>query len=368
MLGTKSVHKSLAACCLAAASVLFFTSHGLAQEASQAPAAATTPVVKYYPTGGGGLMVGSEEYLKNYASLAGMEGIYVVLDYVFGSSEKNGIVLKHDDLEEQVRLRLEKAGLKMLTKEEMELTPGQPEMAVYPAYSGGSIGATDNPRVTASTAANATGDACGMSCCRNSIWVSVSQSASLLRRPDSQYKLGTWGNGDDSNWCENRGEWMYDAVLGVIDSFVADYQKAEQENEPVTIANADELPANCSQTWAVNLQMFDTDSTEIKNEIKPILNKFVEQATRCRSYDYVIETHADVRASNEYNKLLTQVRAAVLKDFLVTNNIAYSRIRTIAYGESTPVTDGQTESDHAANRRVVIRPRLTTHSLALIEQ
>ncbi len=359
--------KSLAVCCLTAATLLFHASTVWSQEA--APATQATQSVKYYPTGGGGLLVGTEEYLKNYASLAGMEGIYVVLDYVFGSSEKNGITLKHDDLEEQVRQRLERVGLRMLTKEEMELTPGQPEMAVYPAYSGGSIGATENPLVTASSAANGTSaDACDFSCCRNSIWVSVSQSASLLRRPDSQYKLGTWGNGDDSNWCENRGEWMYDAVLGVIDSFVADYEKAEQENEPLTVASADELPANCSQTWAVNLQIFDTDSTELKQEIMPILNKFVEQAKRCNSYDYVIETHADVRATNEYNKLLTQVRASVLKDFLVTNNIAYSRVRTVAYGESTPLTDGQTESDHAANRRVVIRPQLKTHAMAVIEQ
>ena len=357
--------KTFTACCLTAASLLCFSSTTLSQEAAaNPPPTAPKKVVKYYPSGGGGLLVGSEEFLKNYASLAGIEGIYVVLDYVFGSSEKNGITLRNDDLEDQVRLRLEEAGLKMLTKEEMEQTPGQPEMAVYPAYSGGTIGAEKNPLVTATT----TTDACDLSCCRNSVWVSVSQSANLLRRPDSQYKLGTWGNGDDSNWCENRGDWMYDAVLGVIDSFIDDYQKAEKENEPLTISNAEEVPANCSQSWAVNIQIFDRDSTELKPEILPILNEFVEQAKRCASYDYIVETHADARATNEYNKLLTQVRASVLKDYLVTNQIAYNRVRTIAYGESAPVTNGETESDHAANRRVVIRPQLKTHTLAVIDE
>ncbi len=356
--------RTFAACCIAA-SLLCFSSGASSQDAAaNAPAAAPKKVIKYYPSGGGGLLVGSEEFLKNYASLAGIEGIYVVLDYVFGSSEKNGITLRHDDLEDQVRQRLEEAGLKMLTKEEMEQTPGQPEMAVYPAYSGGTIGAEKNPLVTATDSA----DACDFSCCRNSVWVSVSQSASLMRRPDSQYKLGTWGNGDDSNWCENRGDWMYDAVLGVLDSFIEDYKKAETENEPLTIANADEVPVNCSQSWAINLQIFDTDSTELKPETMPILNKFVEQAKRCSSYDYIVETHADTRATNEYNKLLTQVRASVLKDFLVSNQIAYNRVRTIAYGESAPIATGNTESDHAANRRVVIRPQLTTHTLATIDE
>ncbi|MEM7258354.1 MAG: hypothetical protein AAF404_13330, partial [Pseudomonadota bacterium] len=120
---------------------------------------------QYYPIGGGGLQVGSEEFLKNYSSLAGLEGVYVLLDYVFGSSSSNGITLRHDDLEEQVRKRLNDAGLKFLTKEEMEETPGQPEMAVYPSYSGGSIGLEGQ----ALAELNAPGS-CGLSCCRNSIW------------------------------------------------------------------------------------------------------------------------------------------------------------------------------------------------------
>ena len=308
----------------------------------------------YYPGGGNGLQVGSEEFLKNYASLAGLEGVYVLLDYVFGSSEKNGITLRNDDLEEQVRQRLEKAGLRMLTKEEMQLTPGLPEMAVYPAYSGGSIGKTSSPLPGASSEDKM----CADQCCRNSVWVSFSQSASILRRPDTQFKLGTWGNGDDSNWCENRGDWMYDAVLDVIDLFVEDFKKAESENSPINIANAKEVPVNCAQTWSMQLQLFDTDSAELKPSVTPILDKFAVQAQRCGNYRYEIETHADKRATESYNKILTQARAAVIKDYLVKGGITYTRIQTLAMGESQPLTSGVSESDHAANRRVVIRPIL----------
>jgi len=318
----------------------------------------------YYPGGGNGLQVGSEEFLKNYASLAGLEGVYVLLDYVFGSSEKNGIALRHDDLEDQVRQRLEKAGLRMLTKEEMKLTPGLPEMAVFPAYSGGSIGAQVNPISEISD----DDKMCADQCCRNSVWVSFSQSASILRRPDTQFKLGTWGNGDDSNWCENRGEWMYDAVLGVIDLFVEDFKKAESEAIPVTISKAEELPVNCAQTWSMHLQLFDTDSAEIKETVTPILDKFALQAQRCANYRYEIETHADKRATESYNKILTQARAAVIKDYLVTGGVNYTRIQTLAFGESQPLNNGDSEADHAANRRVVIRPILDEIITSLSEE
>ena len=333
------------------AGMLVSASVTIAQET--APSSPVLPEV-YYPSGGNGLQVGSEEFLKNYASLAGLEGVYVLLDYVFASSEKNGITLRDDDLEEQVRLRLENAGLRMLTEEEMKTTPGMPEISVFPSYTGGAIGVKPNP-ISGNLNEN---KMCADQCCRNSVWVSFSQSASILRRPDTQFKLGTWGNGDDSNWCEHRGEWMYDAVLGVVDLFIEDYKKAESEAVPVSIATADEVPVNCAQTWSVHLQLFDTDSAVLKPSVTPILDKFAVQAQRCGSYRYEIETHADKRATEKYNKILTQARAAVIKDYLVNKNLHYGRIDTIALGESQPLSSGTTEADHAQNRRVVIRPIL----------
>lgn len=315
-------------------------------------AASAENTVRYYPGGGAGIEVGKEEFLKNYASLAGIEGAYVNLDYVIGSSEKNNIELR-DDLEEQVRKRFEDAGLKFLTKEEHLLTPGMPEMAVYPSYTGGGLGAdVPNPLDARGV------DVINTDCCRNSVWMSFSQSATILRRPDSHFKLGTWGAGDDSKWCENRGQWMYDAVLKTIDLFIEDYKQAETEKKPLKIETAEQVPANCAQSWAVHLQVFDTNSTEIMGPFVPILDKLVGQAKRCGSYSYIIETHADRRSTDAYNKILSEARAASIKEYLMARGIEYSRLKSIAYGESKPLSMGNTEADHAANRRVVIIPNL----------
>ncbi len=341
---------------------MLVSGHSVAAE-NNLPANTELPQV-YYPDGEAGLQVGSEDFLRNHSSLAGLDGVYVLLDYVFGTSENNGIALRSDDLEEQVRQRLESAGLRMLTKEEMTVTPGLPEMAIFPSYTGGSIGENATP-LNGATDSNSS---CLNQCCRNSIWASFSQSASILRRPDTQYKLSTWGNGDDSNWCENRGEWMYDAVLGVVDLFVDDYKKARSEDMPVTIASAKEVPNDCSQTWSMHLELFDTGSAELKQPTTPILDQLALQAQRCGNYRYEIETHADKRATESYNKILTQARASVIKTYLVNSGIGYERITTLALGESQPINHGNSESDHAENRRVVIRPILDESLMSMNEE
>jgi len=315
--------------------------------------------VRYYPGSSHQLPVGSEEYLKNHASLAGIEGAYVLLDYVKGSSKANNIAMS-DDLEAQIIRRFEAAGLKFLTKEEMDTTPGKPELAIYPAYSGGSIG--QGKLIGASSASQADQCAVGGSnhCCRNSVWMSFMQSATILRRPDSQFKFGTWGAGDDSNWCENRGEWMYGAVLKVIDDFINDYTKAEAENKPLKIASEKEIPLNCAQAWSLHKQVFETNSTKPNPEFLSILTKLADQSRRCSNYSYLIETHADTRSDEQYNQLLTEARAASIKEFLMASGISYNRLKSRAFGESMPLTSGTTEADHAVNRRVVIIPVLGT--------
>lgn len=322
--------------------------------------------VRYYPESSSPLPVGAEEFLKNYDSLAGIEGVYVSLEYVYGSSEKNSIAIG-DDLEEKIRAKLETAGLKLLTEEQMKQTPGLPEIAIYPSYTGGSIGRTEaESGIGAGASANAS--SCGLeSCCRNSVWMSFSQSARILRRPDSQFKLGTWGSGDDSNQCNNRGDWMYGAVLGVFDDFITDFKKAETEKKPVKVASESEIPSNCAQSWGLHMQLFDTNATAPNEVFLPILRELAEQSIRCSNYSYLIETHADARADEQYNKLLTEARASSIKEYLMSRGVAYHRLKSKAHGESNLLSTGTTEADHAANRRVIITPVLTDNIAVLAD-
>jgi len=107
----------------------------------------------------------------------------------------------------------------------------------------------------------------------------------------------------------------------------------------------------------MNLNVFETNKTAISAAVKPILDQLAETATRCERYSYLIETHADKRADEAYNKILSEARAHAIKDYLLRKNVSYGRLKTVAYGESKPLSDGNTEQDHAVNRRVVIIPQ-----------
>ncbi len=312
---------------------------------------------RYYPAGAPQpLQVGGEEFMENYASLAGLEGVRVETKFVFSSAKKYKLNDMPTDLVPQIRERLDAVGLRMLSEEELKTTPGQPVLTIYPAYTGGEIDKINAALQPEDSEEHSKKDDDSHLCCRSSIWASFQQSSAILRDPDTQFRFSTWGAGDDTEDCENRGQWTYDAVLATIDLFIADYTKAQDERQPKLVATAEDVPEACSQTWLMNLSVFDTDKTVITESVKPILDQLAETAERCENYSYTIETHADKRADEAYNKVLSEARAHAIKDYLLQRNVAYNRLKTIAFGESRPLTDGDTEADHAVNRRVVIIP------------
>lgn len=331
------------------------TALSLAMVLSSQPLSANT---LYYPIGNPNpLEVGSEEYSDNYGSLAGLEGVHVVSKYVTNSATKYKLTDMQTDLVPQIRSRLEKVGLRMLSAEELKTTPGQPTLTFFPSYSGNDIDAIKAESEPKAALAESNTPSSAHDCCRSATWASFQQSAGILRDPNKHFMLSTWGSGEDTNSCENRGAWTYDAVLKTIDKFIDDYEKAQSERNPKVVNNSIDVPDNCEQAWLMNLDVFATDQTVINESVKPILGKFANLTEQCEGYGYLIETHADKRADEAYNKILTEARAHAIKDFLLSKNVSYNRLTTIAYGESKPLTQGTSSQDHAVNRRVVIIPQ-----------
>jgi len=64
-----------------------------------------------------------------------------------------------------------------------------------------------------------------------------------------------------------------------------------------------------------------------------------------------IEGHTDEQGSEQYNQALGERRANAVKQFLLSQGIAETRISTISYGEERPVCMEQTEDCYAKNRR-----------------
>ncbi len=81
------------------------------------------------------------------------------------------------------------------------------------------------------------------------------------------------------------------------------------------------------------------------------LDKLAEYLLANTQYAIVINGHCSVRGSEEYNRVLSEKRAQVSKDYLVAAGVAPSRINTVAFGEEQPAIAGENEEAHAKNRR-----------------
>lgn len=321
--------------------------------------AAISSEARFYPQPSPkALEVGAEEFREGYMSLRGLEGLYVDVSVVMTAGKDKGIIVP-DTLEQQVRDKIESAGLFYLTKEEMQVTPGQPMMNLWPSYK--VDGDDDGANNTQDTDKNSAQCDNPVKCknlvkCESSLWAGFGQSATLLRQPENQYRLSTWGDGDESEHCKDRGNWMAAAVLRKIDFFIADYKKAQQDLAPVVVAKTSDVPEHCSRSWVTHLNVFATNESTINSHIKPIFNRLTQVAERCNTYNYIIETHADQRADSTYNKLLTEARARSIKDYLLSQGMPYDRVKMRPLGESAPITLGSSDADHAKNRRVIIKP------------
>lgn len=68
----------------------------------------------------------------------------------------------------------------------------------------------------------------------------------------------------------------------------------------------------------------------------------------------VIEGHTDSQGGAEYNRLLSERRAASVRDYLVSHGVAADRITAQGLGLSRPVGDNKSPEGRANNRRVEI--------------
>jgi OOP family OmpA-OmpF porin len=69
-----------------------------------------------------------------------------------------------------------------------------------------------------------------------------------------------------------------------------------------------------------------------------------------------IAGHTDAVGSNEFNRKLSQQRAAAVKSYLCDQyRIAADRLEARGYGESQPVASNETDQGRAQYRRVVFK-------------
>ena len=321
-----------------------------------------------------------EDYQPSALSLHDLSGVSINLDDVLNGAKSKNIKLQ-PDLKNAVIKRLNAAGMRLLSKEEMEQTPGQPEMSMYPSYPK-HLGPfkPGEPRVEYNP-----------QCCSAGIWTSFVQGATTLRDPLLNHKLGTWGEGHNTTDCSDVGKWLSDVVLKTVDDFIVAKQKADQDykawkqgkpatatpapsaaskpeptpaaqavvqsEKPVEIHDSDTATVlTCDTAILLYAEIFPTASATISKSKSGILGKVADNMKTCPQYRYRIETHSDQRSDTEYNDVLSARRAVAIRNFLVEREVNEEQFDLRFYGERKPLIEGDTEEAWAANRRVVITP------------
>jgi peptidoglycan-associated lipoprotein len=95
---------------------------------------------------------------------------------------------------------------------------------------------------------------------------------------------------------------------------------------------------------------FDTDEYSVRADAQPVLTGQAQWLNRYPAVKVRIEGNADERGTREYNLALGARRANAVRDFLIAQGVAASRIETISFGKEKPIDAGTTEEAWAKNR------------------
>lgn len=101
---------------------------------------------------------------------------------------------------------------------------------------------------------------------------------------------------------------------------------------------------------------FDLNKWEIKPDAARILNVLYDLLVKYPEMEIELGAHTDSRASETYNLMLSNRRAASTLEYLVSRGINRKRMRSKGYGEAVPLipcgdSRACTEEEHSINRR-----------------
>jgi peptidoglycan-associated lipoprotein len=96
---------------------------------------------------------------------------------------------------------------------------------------------------------------------------------------------------------------------------------------------------------------FDLDSSTIRDDAKPSIQKNADWMKRWASTKVMIEGHCDERGTSEYNLALGERRAQAVKDYLVSLGVGGDRAQTVSKGKEQPFCADKNESCWQQNRR-----------------
>lgn len=150
-------------------------------------------------------------------------------------------------------------------------------------------------------------------------------------------------------------------LVGLVTSCAS--KKKQDENipsQPAQVTNEsielDSMGSDSGKIAGLYTIYFDFDKSNLTNEAKSLLKKNAEWLKNNPGVRLQVEGHCDVRGSIEYNLGLGERRAKAAVQYLKSLGVKGDRLSVISYGKERPIAMGDSEADHAKNRRANFVP------------
>ena len=115
--------------------------------------------------------------------------------------------------------------------------------------------------------------------------------------------------------------------------------------------------ANDANAGAQRIVYFDFDSYAVKDEYRPLIDRFAKSLAADRKKKLQVEGHTDDRGGREYNLALGQKRAEAVAKSLALLGSADAQVEAVSFGKERPAASGSDEAAWAQNRRAELNYR-----------
>ncbi len=130
-------------------------------------------------------------------------------------------------------------------------------------------------------------------------------------------------------------------------------QQAKGIKQTVDGATVERVGEGIQVTFASGL-LFAFDASQVLPDAAANLRSLAASLNQYPNTNVLIVGHTDASGAADYNQALSERRAKAAADYLVSQGVNASRVRTTGRGEMEPVASNATDAGMALNRRVEV--------------
>jgi outer membrane protein OmpA-like peptidoglycan-associated protein len=130
-------------------------------------------------------------------------------------------------------------------------------------------------------------------------------------------------------------------------------QQAKEIKQNIPGAIVERVGEGLQVTFESGL-LFDYDSDVLRAPARQNLSTLAASLEKYPNTDLMIVGHTDATGPDTYNMTLSERRAAAAANYLASQGVARTRLRSTGRGETEPIAENDVEANRQKNRRVEV--------------